>query len=139
MALFAEETFGPVVALYRFTSIHEAVERANASQYGLNASVWTTDLELGHRIATRLQCGTVNINEAYAAAWASVDAPMGGFKDSGLGRRHGAEGILKYTEPQTIAIQRGLPLAAPAGMPDEVFSRAMSATLKALRRIPGLR
>ena len=64
---------------------------------------------------------------------------MGGFKDSGLGRRHGAEGILKYTEPQTVAIQRGLPLAAPAGMPDEVFSRAMSTTLKALRRIPGLR
>jgi succinate-semialdehyde dehydrogenase/glutarate-semialdehyde dehydrogenase len=139
MTLFAEETFGPVVAISRFESIHEVVERANASCYGLNASLWTTDLELGHRIATRLQCGTVNINEAYAAAWASVDAPMGGFKDSGLGRRHGAEGILKYTEPQTIAIQRGLPLAAPTGMPDEVFSRAMSTTLKALRRIPGLR
>lgn len=139
MTLFAEETFGPVVAVSRFESIHEAVERANASSYGLNASVWTHDAELGHRIATRLQCGTVNVNEAYAAAWASVDAPMGGFKDSGLGRRHGAEGILKYTEAQTIAIQRGLPLAAPAGMPDEVFSRTMSTTLKALRRIPGLR
>ncbi len=139
MTLFAEETFGPVVAIYRFESINEAVERANASSYGLNASLWTQNLELGHRVATRLQCGTVNINEAYAAAWASVDAPMGGFKDSGLGRRHGAEGILKYTEPQTIAIQRGLPLAAPAGVPDEVFSRTMSTTLKALRRIPGLR
>ena len=139
MTLFAEETFGPVVAVYRFESIHEAVERANASPYGLNASVWTQDPELGHRIATRLQVGTVNVNEAYAAAWASVDAPMGGFKDSGLGRRHGAEGILKYTEPQTVAIQRGLPLAAPAGMPDEVFSRAMSTTLKALKRVPGLR
>ena len=139
MTLFAEETFGPVVAVSRFESIHEVVERANASSYGLNASIWTQDLELGHRLATRLHCGTVNVNEAYAAAWASVDAPMGGFKDSGLGRRHGAEGILKYTEPQTIAIQRGLPLAAPAGMPDEVFSRTMSTTLKALRRIPGLR
>ena len=139
MVLFSEETFGPVVAIYRFESIHDAVERANASLYGLNASVWTQDLDLGHRIATRLQCGTVNVNEAYAAAWASVDAPMGGFKDSGLGRRHGAEGIRKYTEPQTVAIQRGLPLAAPSGMPDEVFSRAMSTTLKALRRIPGLR
>ncbi len=139
MTLYAEETFGPVVALSRFDSIHEAVERANDSVYGLNASIWTEDVELGHRVATRLQCGTVNVNEAYAAAWASVDAPMGGFKDSGLGRRHGAEGILKYTEPQTIAIQRGLPLAAPAGMTDEAFSRTMSATLKALRRIPGLR
>jgi succinate-semialdehyde dehydrogenase/glutarate-semialdehyde dehydrogenase len=105
----------------------------------LNASVWTGDTELGHRVAARLRVGTVNVNEAYAAAWASVDAPMGGCKDSGLGRRHGAEGILKYTEPQTIAIQRGMPLAAPAGVADEVFSRAMSVTLKALRRIPGLR
>jgi succinate-semialdehyde dehydrogenase/glutarate-semialdehyde dehydrogenase len=139
MKLFAEETFGPVVAIYSFDSVHDAIERANASRYGLNASVWTRDLELGHRVAARLQCGTVNVNEAYAAAWASVDAPMGGFKDSGLGRRHGAEGIRKYTEPQTIAIQRGLALAAPAGVADEIFSRALSVTLKVLRRVPGLR
>jgi succinate-semialdehyde dehydrogenase / glutarate-semialdehyde dehydrogenase len=139
MKLFAEETFGPVVAVYRFESVHDAIERANASRYGLNASVWTRDTELGHRVANRLRVGTVNVNEAYAAAWASVDAPMGGFKDSGLGRRHGAEGIWKYTESQTVAIQRGLPLAAPAGVADEVFSRAMSVTLKAIRRIPGLR
>ncbi|MFY9821709.1 MAG: succinic semialdehyde dehydrogenase [Thermoanaerobaculia bacterium] len=139
MKLFAEETFGPVVAVYSFDSVHDAIERANASRYGLNASVWTRDLELGHRVAARLQCGTVNVNEAYAAAWASVDAPMGGFKDSGLGRRHGAEGIRKYTEPQTIAIQRGLPLAAPAGVNDEIFSRALSVTLKVLRLVPGLR
>jgi succinate-semialdehyde dehydrogenase/glutarate-semialdehyde dehydrogenase len=139
MALFSEETFGPVVAVQRFESVHEAVELANATEYGLNASLWTADTELGHRVAARLRAGTVNVNEAYAAAWASVDAPMGGMKDSGLGRRHGAEGILKYTEAQTIAIQRGMALAAPAGVADEVFSRAMSVTLKALRRIPGLR
>lgn len=139
MALFREETFGPVVAVYRFESVNDAVEQANASSYGLNASLWTGDTDLGHRIAARLRVGTVNVNEAYAAAWASVDAPMGGFKDSGLGRRHGAEGILKYTEPQTIAIQRGVPLAAPAGVADEAFSRAMSVTLKALRHIPVLR
>jgi succinate-semialdehyde dehydrogenase/glutarate-semialdehyde dehydrogenase len=139
MKVFTEETFGPVAAVYRFESVNDAIERANASRYGLNASVWTRDAELGHRVATRLQTGTVNVNEAYAAAWASVDAPMGGFKDSGLGRRHGAEGILKYTEPQTVAIQRGMALATPEGVADEAFSRAFTATLKALRHIPGLR
>jgi len=139
MSCFADETFGPVVSVYSFSSVHDAIERANASPYGLNASIWTRDVENGKRVATRLQCGTVNINEAYAAAWASVDAPMGGFKDSGLGRRHGAEGILKYTEAQTIAVQRGLPLAAPTGVPEEVYSRWLSQALKALRRVPGLR
>ena len=52
----------------------------------------------------------MNVNEGYAATWASLDAPMGGMKDSGVGRRHGREGILKYTEPQTIAVQRGMPI-----------------------------
>ena len=139
MRVFAEETFGPVVAVYPFESVHDAIERANATRYGLNAAIYTRDLELGRRIATRIKAGTVNVNEAYAAAWASVDAPMGGMKDSGLGRRHGAEGLLKFTEAQTVAIQRLLPIAAPAGVADQVFSRAMSETLKLLKRLPGLR
>jgi succinate-semialdehyde dehydrogenase/glutarate-semialdehyde dehydrogenase len=137
MDLFADETFGPVVALYRFESTNDAIERINASPYGLNASVWTRDLELGKRIAARLEVGTVNVNEAYAAAWASVDAPMGGFKASGLGRRHGAEGILKYTESQTVAVQRGLPIAAPAGIAQGTYSSLMSAALKLLHKVPG--
>ena len=139
MTLYAEETFGPVVALYEFDTINEAVERANATPYGLNASVWTRDTALGHRVATRLRCGTVNVNEAYAAAWGSVDSPMGGMKLSGLGRRHGAEGILKYTEAQTVAIQRGLQFAPPSGVSEETWSKALSQTLKLLRRVPGLR
>ena len=56
----------------------------------------------------------MNVNEGYIAAWGSVDAPMGGMKDSGLGRRHGAEGIRKYTESQTVAVQRVMPIAAAA-------------------------
>lgn len=139
MELYAEETFGPVVAVYPFESVNQAVELANASRYGLNASLWTRDVELGVRVAARLATGTVNVNEAYAAAWGSVDSPMGGFKDSGLGRRHGAEGILKFTEAQTIAVQRGLPIGAPPGVADEVFSRALSQALKVLKRVPGLR
>ena len=139
MTLRAEETFGPVAALYEFDTPEEAVERSNDSDYGLNFSVWTEDLGKGQQLAARLEAGTVNVNEAYAAAWASLDAPMGGFKDSGVGRRHGAHGIQKYTESQTVAVQRGFPVGAPPGMDVERYARFMSKALKVLRRVPGVR
>ena len=139
MAVASEETFGPVVSLYEFESTKEAIERANDSERGLNASVWTEDSERGHAVARRIECGTVNINEAYVAAWASIDAPMGGMKESGLGRRHGREGILKYTESQTVAEQRLAPIAAPPGVPEDLYTTGMTATLRAMKRIPGLR
>ena len=139
MTLCAEETFGPVVAAYPFESVDEAIERANATRYGLNASIWTGKSAKGAELATRIEAGTVNVNEAYAAAWASMDAPMGGFKDSGIGRRHGAEGILKYTETQTVAVQKLVPIAAPEGVEEERYSRLMSSALWMLKRIPGLR
>ncbi|VBA62077.1 succinic semialdehyde dehydrogenase [Mycobacterium attenuatum] len=139
MAAFADETFGPVVSLYRVHSEQEAVEQANNSLYGLNFSVWTSDPKRGRAVATRLQAGTVNVNEGYAAAWASIDAPMGGMKASGLGRRHGAQGILKYTEPQTIAIERGLPVGVPSWMRADHYARLMSGGLRMLRRMPGIK
>jgi succinate-semialdehyde dehydrogenase/glutarate-semialdehyde dehydrogenase len=139
MELCDQETFGPVVSVYAFESADEAIDRANATPYGLNASVWTRDAATGRRVANRIRAGTVNINEAYAAAWGSVDAPMGGVKDSGVGRRHGEEGIRKFTEAQTIALQRGLPLAAPPWLDEERYSRAMTRALRVLRRTPGLR
>jgi acyl-CoA reductase-like NAD-dependent aldehyde dehydrogenase len=110
MRVYSEETFGPVVSVYPFSSDDEAIAFANDSGYGLNASVWSGDTKTALRLARRLNVGTVNINESYSAAWGSVDAPMGGRKDSGTGRRHGAEGLLKFTESQTVAVQRGLPL-----------------------------
>ncbi len=139
MTLFAEETFGPVVSLQRFSSVDEAVEKANDSPYGLNFSVWTGDEARGKKLATRLEAGTVNVNEAYAVAWGSTDAPMGGFKDSGVGRRHGAHGIQKYTESQTVAVQRLLPAAPPPGMGAERYARIATAALKVLSRLPGLK
>ncbi|GGS24180.1 MULTISPECIES: succinic semialdehyde dehydrogenase [Streptomyces] len=136
MAVCAEETFGPVVSVYRFHTEEEAVEHANATPYGLNSSVWTKDARRGRKVAARLRTGTVNINEGYAAAYGSVQAPMGGMKDSGLGRRHGSEGILKYTEAQTVAHQRLLPMAPSLGLDDEKYARFMTRSLhlmKALR------
>jgi succinate-semialdehyde dehydrogenase/glutarate-semialdehyde dehydrogenase len=139
MTLFRDETFGPVVAVSRFSSEDEAIARANDSDYGLNFSVWTKDHARGREVATRLRAGTVNVNEGYIAAWASVDAPMGGMKASGLGRRHGAVGIQKYTESQTVAVQRVMPIAPPPGMPHGVWARVMTMSLRMLRRLPGVR
>ena len=139
MSLFADETFGPVVAISTFASEDEIVARANQSLYGLNSSVWTTDTARGRQFATRLHAGTVNVNEGYAATWASVDAPMGGFKQSGLGRRHGRHGIQKYTEEQTISVQRLLPLAPPPHMSHKLWVRLMTHALRLLRRTPGVR
>lgn len=139
MELYEEETFGPVAAVTKVADVEEAIARANASRYGLNFSVWTRDTKRGVRIAARLEAGTVNINEGYAATWASVDAPMGGFKDSGIGRRHGAHGILKYTEAQTISVQRLLPLAAPPSVNGAMFAATATRLLRVARHLPGLK
>ncbi len=127
--LFAEETFGPVVTVQVVDSLDEAVARANESDYGLNASVWGAG-PTAQKIASRLQTGTVNINDGFAAAWGSLDAPMGGWKQSGVGRRHGEVGLLKYTEERTVAAQRGLSLRGPADMPREQYAQVMSKALR---------
>jgi succinate-semialdehyde dehydrogenase / glutarate-semialdehyde dehydrogenase len=139
MVAYADETFGPVVSLYPVDSEAEAIEKANDSAYGLNFAVWTSDPARGRRVAAQLKAGTVNVNGAYAAAWASVDAPMGGMKDSGLGRRHGEHGILKYTEPQTIATERLLPVGAPTWLRADRYAKVMTAGLRVLRRTPGVK
>ncbi|MGW6640972.1 succinic semialdehyde dehydrogenase [Streptomyces iakyrus] len=133
MSVCGEETFGPVVSVYRFTDEDEAIERANATAYGLNSSVWTKNGRRGQEVAARLRTGTVNINEGYAPAYGSVQSPMGGMKDSGLGRRHGSEGILKYTEAQTVAHQRVLPMAPSLGMDDEKYAQFMSRSLRLMK------
>ncbi len=135
MAVCTEETFGPVVSVYRFTDEDAVIEQANATPYGLNSSVWTRDSRRGHEVAAKLNTGTVNINEGYAPAYGSVQSPMGGMKDSGLGRRHGSEGILKYTEAQTIAQQRLIPLAPAFGMDDEKYAAFMTRSLKAMKAL----
>jgi len=138
MAVRCEETFGPVVSVHPVPGDGAAVERANDSEYGLNASVWTEDEEHGRELARRIEAGTVNVNESYVAAYASIDAPMGGMKDSGIGRRHGKEGFFKYTESKTVATQRVDAFSEPP-IPFGLYTKLMSGVLKLWRRVPGLR
>ncbi|MFJ8845855.1 succinic semialdehyde dehydrogenase [Streptomyces cyaneofuscatus] len=133
MTLYDDETFGPVVSIYTYRDVEEAVALANATAYGLNASVWSRNGARGRAVAARVHAGTVNVNEAFAAAWGSVDAPMGGMGDSGLGRRHGADGILKYTEPQTIAHQRIQGFYPPARISPRTWAILLTGALKLLK------
>lgn len=94
----------------------------------------TRDTARGRRLAERIDAGTVNVNEGYGAAWASYGAPMGGMKRSGLGRRHGVEGLLRYTESQTIASQRFVSLGGTPGMNAETLSSVMTASARLMKR-----
>ncbi|WP_127781613.1 succinic semialdehyde dehydrogenase [Rhodococcus sp. X156] len=131
------ETFGPVVSIYPVADVEEAIERANDTEYGLNASVWAATRAQGEAIGARLRAGTVNVNEGYAAAWGSTDAPMGGMGTSGMGRRHGAEGLLKYTESQTVATQRLVPAAPPRGVSQKAYTSTVFALVKLMKHLPG--
>ncbi|MER6171172.1 succinic semialdehyde dehydrogenase [Streptosporangium sp. NPDC001681] len=136
MELCRAETFGPVVAIYRFGDDDEAVEKANDTSYGLNASIWTRDLARGRALASRIKAGTVNINEGYASAYASYDAPMGGMKASGLGRRHGAEGLLRYTEAQTVSSQASwLGFEPILGMAYEKYADTLAGALRVMKAL----
>ncbi|MFT3877053.1 MAG: succinic semialdehyde dehydrogenase [Propioniciclava sp.] len=134
MECWRDETFGPVVALYPFDDEDAAIEAVNDSAHGLNASVWSRDTRRARELAARIVSGTVNINECYAATMASISAPMGGRRDSGLGRRQGPEGILRFTDTQAVATQHVMRLSAPDGMAEDAFARLVAGGLRLMRR-----
>jgi aldehyde dehydrogenase (NAD+) len=98
-----EETFGPTLVINTVASMDEAIEKANATSYGLGAAVWSK--KHGRKIASRLNCGMVSINSAFSFA-AIPSLPFGGVKASGYGRIHGAEGLLEFTFPRSIVKRR---------------------------------
>ena len=97
-----EEIFGPVVAVIPYKDEEEAIAIANNSQYGLNGSVFTSDIERGLRVAARIQTGTVELNGNPAG----FRAPMGGVKHSGLGREFGPEGLDAFVETKSIGLAK---------------------------------
>jgi acyl-CoA reductase-like NAD-dependent aldehyde dehydrogenase len=109
MKCMTEETFGPTLPIMKVADADEAVRLANDSPYGLGASVFTRDTERGEQIAKRLETGAANVNDAMIN-YTALELPMGGAKASGLGSRHGAGGIRKYTAQQAIVITPKLAL-----------------------------
>lgn len=133
MELGRGETFGPVVAVYKVANDAEAIVRANDTDYGLNSSVWGGAAAL--KAAPFLESGTVTVNEGFSASFASHDAPMGGMKTSGVGRRHGRQGLLKYTQPQTIAVQRVIGIAPIGKQTNQAFAKLVTGLLGIWNRI----
>jgi len=103
MKVMTEECFGPVLPIMKISRAEEAVALANAGAEGLAASVWTTDLVKGEKLAAALEVGLVGVNEP-SSHYAYGSLPFGGMKQSGLGRRHGEEGLLAFTQSQSIVV-----------------------------------
>jgi succinate-semialdehyde dehydrogenase/glutarate-semialdehyde dehydrogenase len=141
MRIHHDETFGPVVRLERVASADEAVARANESELGLNGSVWAGSGRRAIELARRLEVGTANVNSTLLV-YNTYDVPMGGIRQSGLGRRHGAPGIQRYCRQQSIVHSFSRwggyeLLLRVTNTPRR--SRLLLGVVKLWRRIPGIR
>ncbi|UDY22229.1 succinic semialdehyde dehydrogenase [Nocardioides sp. Kera G14] len=129
------ETFGPVVSLHRYGSVEEAIALANDTDYGLNASIWTTNFKRAENIARRIESGNVNINDGLATAYSSKGTPSGGMKQSGVGARHGDQGLLKYTETQNVAVLKKQVMGPQGKQTYEQYAKQMQSSLRWMRRL----
>jgi acyl-CoA reductase-like NAD-dependent aldehyde dehydrogenase len=105
MKCMQDETFGPTIPIMKIRDSAEGVKLANDSEYGLQASVWTSDIKRGEELARQIHAGVVCVNDAQVN-YSALNLPMGGWKASGLGARHGANGIRKYTKVQSLLVTR---------------------------------
>jgi succinate-semialdehyde dehydrogenase/glutarate-semialdehyde dehydrogenase len=128
------ETFGPVVALHRYRTVDEAVALANDTDYGLNASVWGTDIAAARAVAARIESGNVNINDILATAFAAKGTPSGGVKNSGVGSRHGDQGLLKYTDVKNVALLKKQVMGPKPGQDYGRHVARVLSGLKTMRR-----
>jgi acyl-CoA reductase-like NAD-dependent aldehyde dehydrogenase len=105
MEVMRDETFGPVIPIMKVADEEEAIRLANDSPYGLGASVFTRDAARGRAIARRIEAGGICVNDTIVH-FAVTDLPMGGVKESGIGRRHAAEGIRKFCYQKSVVVDR---------------------------------
>jgi acyl-CoA reductase-like NAD-dependent aldehyde dehydrogenase len=131
MACMTEETFGPTLPIMKVSDDEEALRLANDSPFGLQASVWTKDVRRGEQLARRVEAGAVCVNDAQVN-YTSLELPMGGWKTSGLGSRHGAGGIRKYTKQQTLLVTRFAGKKDPHMFP---YSKRKTGMLRRLTRL----
>jgi acyl-CoA reductase-like NAD-dependent aldehyde dehydrogenase len=106
MRVMREETFGPVIPVMKVRDAGEAVRLANDTDYGLGGAVFAGDPTEGERLARQLEAGTVSVNDLFLANYSILGLPMGGWKSSGIGYRHGAVGIRKYCRTESLTIPR---------------------------------
>jgi succinate-semialdehyde dehydrogenase/glutarate-semialdehyde dehydrogenase len=131
--LYRKEVFGPLLDVEGYDTVEEAIELANDTEYGLNASVVGPKRE-ALKVASQLMAGSVNINEGFRATFASMESPMGGMNSSGMGRRNGIGGLLRFTEARTVGLASGF-LRLPLRAKDyDRMAPMMVALMKVLRR-----
>ena len=128
MDVMRDETFGPVIPIMKVRDEEEALRLANDSPYGLGASIFTADKEKGRALARRIEAGGICVNDAIVH-FAVTDVPMGGIKESGIGRRHGSEGIRKFCYQKSVVVDR-------FGLKSEItWFPNTAAKLKGLKRV----
>ena len=132
MKVMRDETFGPVVGVMKVRDAEEALRLANDTRYGLSGSVFG-EKERAERVARRVECGAVNVNDVLVNYLAS-DVPMGGWKESGIGFRHGECGIKKYCRPESIVATRFGGKREPTWYPYSKGRRGMVAASPGVQR-----
>jgi len=140
-AISTQETFGPVISLYPVQSANEAIVMANDSNYGLNASVWAGQTREALAVARQIEAGSVGIHSTLMI-YNAFDVPMGGMKISGVGRRHGEHGLLRYTQEQSIvtSFSKGGGYDSMLGkIRSQKFAEGILKCVRMWRRIPGIR
>ncbi|MEO8609988.1 MAG: succinic semialdehyde dehydrogenase [Chloroflexota bacterium] len=138
MLAMTEETFGPLIPIMRVKNAEEAVKLANDSEYGLSAAVFTKDLKRGEQLATQIESGDVCVNTTQWT-FGTPSLPMGGVKNSGIGRRNGPEGLMRFVKPQSVLVDNQLMTKPNLTLYDPQAIKIFLLLRNLRRRLPFLR